>query len=100
MAAPLPVDERARLDALTAYRVLDTPPEQAYDDLVNLASFICGTPIALLTLVDRHRQWFKAVTGLDASSTPREHAFCAHAILTPEQRGRFAYLIRTGALTL
>jgi PAS domain S-box-containing protein len=80
-SAALAQDEEARLAALEAYKILDTPPEAAFDDLVRLASDICGTPIALLSLVDRNRQWFKAAVGLVSSETPRSVAFCAHAIL-------------------
>ena len=84
-SAPLPKDEAARLASLRALNVLDSLPEPQYDDLVQLASTICGTPIALISLVDDGRQWFKARVGLDASQTPREVAFCAHAILQPEE---------------
>jgi PAS domain S-box-containing protein len=80
-SAALPENEEARIAALESYEILDTPPEAAFDDLVRLASEICGTPIALLSLVDRERQWFKAAVGLDASETPRSVAFCAHALL-------------------
>lgn len=83
-AAPLPADELARLATLRKYDVLDTPPEQAFDDAVKLASVICGTPIALVTLIDESRQWFKAKIGLDGTETERDHAFCAHAILEPQ----------------
>lgn len=73
-------DEWFRQRALDGYRVLDTRTEPAYDDIVRLASHICDTPIALISFVDRDRQWFKATVGLDATETPREYAFCDHAI--------------------
>jgi anti-sigma regulatory factor (Ser/Thr protein kinase) len=76
-------DESARLAALRAYRILDTDPEQAFDDLTLLASHICGTPIALITLVDADRQWFKSRIGITVSETSRAVSFCARAI---EQR--------------
>ena len=81
MKAPLPANEQARLAALESYRILDTAPEQAYDDIVAIATFICDTPIATVTLVDEKRQWFKSQTGLTTRAGPREHAFCAHTIL-------------------
>ena len=74
-------NEPARLEALRLYRVLDTGSEQAFDDIVALAAFICGVPIALISLMDEDRQWFKAKVGLEASETPRDQAFCAHTIL-------------------
>ena len=80
-ACPLPDREADRLKALQAYGVLDTPPEAAFDDLVALASRICGAPMAMISLIDSDRQWFKARTGLETAETPREIAFCAHAIL-------------------
>ncbi len=84
MSAPLPADEKERLDELRQYKILDTLAESEYDDLVYLASKICGTPIALVSLVDQDRQYFKARVGLEVSETPRDVAFCAHAILKPE----------------
>lgn len=77
--------ELQRLDTLHALGILDTPAEPAYDDIALLASQICGTPIALISLVDTDRQWFKAKVGMDAVQTPRDQAFCAHAILEPNQ---------------
>jgi anti-sigma regulatory factor (Ser/Thr protein kinase) len=73
-------DESTRLAALRAYRILDTDPEQAFDDLTLLASEICGTPIALISLVDEDRQWFKSHVGIALRETARDISFCAHAI--------------------
>jgi anti-sigma regulatory factor (Ser/Thr protein kinase) len=74
------MDESARLAALKKYRILDTDPERAFDDLTMLASHICGTPIALISLVDADRQWFKSRVGLSISETSRSVSFCTHAI--------------------
>jgi PAS domain S-box-containing protein len=77
---PTPPNEPARLAALRAYCVLDTPPETAFDDLVAMAAHICEAPIALISLVDENRQWFKAALGFDKKQTDRTLSFCAHAI--------------------
>ncbi|AKC85648.1 sensor domain-containing diguanylate cyclase [Pseudoxanthomonas suwonensis] len=80
-----PDNESERLAALRATRLLDTPREQAFDDLVKLATSVSGTAMGAVTLVDEDRQWFKARQGFDLMETPREESFCAHAILEPQR---------------
>ena len=72
--------EAVRLSALRSYRILDTDPEQRFDDLTMLAAHVCGAPMALITLVDADRQWFKSRIGTDLTETPRRISFCAHAM--------------------
>jgi PAS domain S-box-containing protein len=78
--SPLPVDEKERLQALRTHRILDTDHDQDFNDIVSLASQLCDSPISLITLLDEHRQWFKAKIGIDMNETSREVSFCAHAI--------------------
>jgi diguanylate cyclase (GGDEF)-like protein len=81
--APLPGNEAERLAALSAYAVLDTACEVAFDNIVGLAALVAESPISLVSFVDADRQWFKARVGIDERQGPRQSAFCAHAILTP-----------------
>ncbi len=80
MSLPLDADETDRLSVLQSYELLDTPADEAFDRITRLASHLLGTPIALVSLIDAERQWFKSRQGLEAQETPREFAFCDHAI--------------------
>lgn len=86
-AAERPANEQERLSSLFEYNILDTLPEQDFDDITKIASEICATPVALITFIDEDRQWFKSKRGLpdEVKSTTREVAFCSHAILQPEE---------------
>src|SRR5690554_5743858 len=75
--------EKRRLQALASYQILDTLPEPAFDDLVEVASIICDAPIAVINFIDRDRQWFKSEKGLGVRETPLDISICAHAILQP-----------------
>lgn len=83
MKAPQPPDESGRLAALYSLGILDTSPEEAFDELATLAASVCRVPIALVSLVDRDRQWFKSRLGWTPKQTPRDISFCGHAILQP-----------------
>jgi diguanylate cyclase (GGDEF)-like protein len=83
--APHPPNEAARLAALASYEVLDTACETTFDNIVHLTAQLTGSPVCLVSLIDAERQWFKARIGLDVAETSRVHAFCAHAILRPDE---------------
>jgi hypothetical protein len=80
MSAPIPPSEKKRLKVLWQYEVLDTVPEEVFDDLTELAAWICEAPIALISLVDEKRQWFKSKVGTSVKETSRDISFCTHAI--------------------
>ena len=84
MKPPVPIREVSRIEALRRYQILDTEAESGFDDITALAAFICDTPIALISLVDEDRQWFKSKVGLEATQTSRDVAFCAYSIVESE----------------
>lgn len=84
LAPATPLNESGRLETLRSLKILDTSPEERFDRLTRLAKRLFGVPIALISLVDADRQWFKSCQGLDASETPRDISFCGHAILSDE----------------
>src|SRR6267154_6467196 len=80
----VPINEAERLRPLRSYKILDTKPEERFDELTRLAALICGVPISLIHLIDKDRQWFESRFGLDLQETPWAQAFCTHAIMQPE----------------
>src|SRR5260370_7807628 len=84
MSYPVPANEAERLRTLRSYKILDTKPEERFDELTQLAALICDAPISLISLIDTDRQWFKSRFGLDMQETPRAQAFCTHAIMQPQ----------------
>src|ERR1017187_10903330 len=84
MQPQMPWNEAARSQALRNYRILDTPPEEHFDDLVRVATYICGAPIGLIGLIDADREWFKSRVGWDLSEIPREISFGTHTITQPD----------------
>lgn len=80
-AAPIPSEESTRIEDLLRYDILDTEPEDSFDQLTQLAAYICQAPVSLISLVDSHRQWFKSKVGLDICETQRESAFCGYTLL-------------------
>ncbi len=82
---PIPANDAERVVVLRSLGILDTPPEPDYDEITQLAAQICGTPIALVTLVDAERQWFKSRVGITGTEGPRETSFCAHVICEPDK---------------
>lgn len=83
--APYPYNESDRINALHSYGILDTPPDSVLDNITQTAANVCGTPIALISLIDSERQWFKSRVGVAVAETSRDIAFCAHAIVEPDQ---------------
>ena len=84
LKAPIKEGEEERLEALKEYNILDTLPEMNLDDITRIAAYICDVPIALISLVDEDRQWFKSKVGLGAEQTPRDISFCGHAMYQDE----------------
>jgi PAS domain S-box-containing protein len=84
MLSPLRENEAGRVEALQSYRILDTPPEERFDDLARLAAYVCGTPIGLIGLIESSREWFKSRVGWDVSEIPREISFGTHTITQPD----------------
>jgi GAF domain-containing protein len=84
MKASIPLNEAERLAAVRSYEIVDTAPEEAFNDITHLASYICQCPIATISIIEEHRQWYKAAMGINMDETPRGMAFCSHTILQTE----------------
>ncbi|MCI2283880.1 hypothetical protein L3081_11305 [Colwellia sp. MSW7] len=84
MKAEFPTNEASRIVAIHKYKVLDTPPEPSFDDLVLLAAQICQTPMALMSFVDENRQWFKSQIGLNVTEFSRDDTLCSHTLLVSD----------------
>lgn len=83
--ADIPENELERLKVLRTYNLLDTLPDEDYDAITKIAATICNTPIALISIIDENRQWFKSRHGFNTTETSRDFAFCAHSILNPDE---------------
>src|SRR5207249_9244274 len=96
MIPPKSANEKRRLELLRGYEILDTEPETAFDDLTLIASYVCQTPIALISLIDADRQWFKSKVGVSVTETSRDVAFCASRSEehTSELQSRFDLVCR------
>lgn len=85
LSAPIPANETERLEALYQYNILNTVPDEELDNITRLASFVCGMPISVITLLDRDTQWFKSKQGISGTHTSRDQALCSYAIMNPGQ---------------
>src|SRR3989338_7499920 len=84
LKAPIPSNERERLDAVKALKILDTPPEQRFDRIIRFAVRIFKVPIATLTIIDKNREWFKSCYGVSKRESPRVISFCGHSLLSKD----------------
>src|SRR5712691_9647601 len=94
MQLPLPENEVARLEVLGRYQIFGTPPEECFDNITHLAAYVCGTPIALISLIDQNSQWFKSRVGWDVDEIPRGVSLCAQTILQSEAAKYRGWLLR------
>ena len=80
-----PANEAERLESVRKLEIMDSLPEEAYDNITELASYVCGTPIAVINIIDAHQNWFKSKYGTELAGSPRDVSFCGHTILEPEE---------------